>query len=40
LPVYTILVPLYREVSSLDGLIASLRRLDYPGLMAQTPQAV
>jgi cellulose synthase/poly-beta-1,6-N-acetylglucosamine synthase-like glycosyltransferase len=30
LPVYTILVPLYREVSSLDGLIASLRRLDYP----------
>jgi hypothetical protein len=32
LPVYTILVPLYREVSSLDGLIASLRRLDYPAL--------
>jgi cellulose synthase/poly-beta-1,6-N-acetylglucosamine synthase-like glycosyltransferase len=30
LPVYTILVPLYREVSSLNGLIASLRRLDYP----------
>jgi cellulose synthase/poly-beta-1,6-N-acetylglucosamine synthase-like glycosyltransferase len=30
LPTYTILVPLYREVSSIDGLVASLRRLDYP----------
>jgi cellulose synthase/poly-beta-1,6-N-acetylglucosamine synthase-like glycosyltransferase len=30
LPVYTILVPLYREVGSVDGLIESLRRLDYP----------
>jgi cellulose synthase/poly-beta-1,6-N-acetylglucosamine synthase-like glycosyltransferase len=30
LPVYSILVPLYREVSSLNELIASLRHLDYP----------
>jgi cellulose synthase/poly-beta-1,6-N-acetylglucosamine synthase-like glycosyltransferase len=30
LPTYTILAPLYREVSSIDGLIAALRRLDYP----------
>jgi cellulose synthase/poly-beta-1,6-N-acetylglucosamine synthase-like glycosyltransferase len=30
LPAYTILVPLYREVRSVDGLIAALRRLDYP----------
>lgn len=39
LPIYTILAPLYRETTSLGGLIASLRRLDYPGIMAQTPQA-
>lgn len=30
LPTYTILVPLYREVNSVEGLIESLRRLDYP----------
>jgi cellulose synthase/poly-beta-1,6-N-acetylglucosamine synthase-like glycosyltransferase len=30
LPVYTILAPLYREVRSIDALIESLRRLDYP----------
>jgi hypothetical protein len=30
LPTYTILIPLYREGNSIDGLIASLRRLDYP----------
>ncbi|MCC7260642.1 MAG: glycosyltransferase [Alphaproteobacteria bacterium] len=30
LPVYTILVPLYRETEALPGLIASLRALDYP----------
>jgi len=30
LPVYTVLVPLYREASLLDGLIAALCALDYP----------
>jgi hypothetical protein len=39
LPVYTIVVALYREASAVKGLIAALRKLDYPGLMAQTPQA-
>lgn len=30
LPVYTILVPLYREAASLPHLLANLERLDYP----------
>ena len=30
LPVYTILVPLYREAAVLDELLGSLARLDYP----------
>jgi glycosyltransferase involved in cell wall biosynthesis len=30
LPVYTILVPLYREARAVGGLIAALRALDYP----------
>ncbi|MGE0678775.1 glycosyltransferase family 2 protein [Pseudolabrys sp.] len=30
LPVYTIMVALYREASSVDGLIAAIRGLDYP----------
>jgi cellulose synthase/poly-beta-1,6-N-acetylglucosamine synthase-like glycosyltransferase len=30
LPVYSILVPLYREANSVRGLIAALRKLDYP----------
>ena len=37
LPVYTVLVPLYREAHVLPGLVAALRQLDYPGFMAQTP---
>jgi hypothetical protein len=40
LPVYTIIVALYREASAVKGLITGLRKLDYPGLMAQTPQAI
>ncbi|MGE0280080.1 MAG: hypothetical protein AB7P20_05635 [Rhizobiaceae bacterium] len=40
LPVYTILVALYREASSVNDLVTAIRRLDYPGIMAQTPQAV
>lgn len=30
-PVYTILCPLYREANVVHELVASLRRLDYPG---------
>lgn len=30
LPVYTVLVPLYHEAEMVPGLIANLRRLDYP----------
>ena len=30
LPVYTVLVPLYREARVLPGLVAALQRLDYP----------
>lgn len=32
LPVYTVIVPLYREARAVPDLIASLRALDYPGL--------
>jgi len=39
LPVYTVIAALYREASSVDGLLAAIERLDYPGIMAQTPQA-
>jgi cellulose synthase/poly-beta-1,6-N-acetylglucosamine synthase-like glycosyltransferase len=30
LPIYTILAPLYREANAVGGLVAALRRLDYP----------
>jgi cellulose synthase/poly-beta-1,6-N-acetylglucosamine synthase-like glycosyltransferase len=30
LPIYTIMAPLYREARSVAGLVAALRRLDYP----------
>jgi len=39
LPVYTVMVALYREVAAIKGLIEALRQLDYPGIMAQTPLA-
>jgi cellulose synthase/poly-beta-1,6-N-acetylglucosamine synthase-like glycosyltransferase len=32
LPVYTVLVPLFRETTVLDQLVAALSRLDYPAL--------
>lgn len=32
LPVYTVLVPLYREANVVAQLAAALRRLDYPGI--------
>jgi hypothetical protein len=40
LPVYSVICALYREASSVDALLSALERLDYPGIMAQTPQAV
>jgi hypothetical protein len=39
LPIYSILVPLYREAHMVARVAAALKSLDYPGLMAQTPQA-
>jgi hypothetical protein len=39
LPVYTVIAALYREGEAVEGLIEAIRRLDYPGIMAQTPQA-
>lgn len=39
LPRYTILVPMYREAAVLPGLVRALARLDYPGMLAQVPQA-
>ena len=38
LPVYSILVPLYREANMVRRITDALKGLDYPGLMAQTPQ--
>jgi hypothetical protein len=40
LPVYSIVVALYQEAASARRLVQALKALDYPGLMAQTPQAV
>lgn len=40
LPVYTVISALYREAASVNGLLSAIERLDYPGIMAQTPQAV
>lgn len=38
-PTYTILCPLYREANVVADLVAALDRLDYPGIMEQTPPA-
>ena len=38
LPIYTIICALYREASVVEDLEASIRALDYPGIMAQVPQ--
>lgn len=40
LPVYTIIAALYREASSVDGLLTAIERLDYPGIMAHSPQDI
>ncbi|MGH8639819.1 MAG: hypothetical protein ACREUZ_22045 [Burkholderiales bacterium] len=40
LPIYTVIVALYRESGTVEGLVAALRALDYPGIRAQTPQAI
>jgi len=37
LPVYTLIIPLYREAKVARQLARALDRLDYPGIMAQTP---
>jgi glycosyltransferase XagB len=39
LPIYTIICALYREANVVDHLVGAIRALDYPGIMAQTPQA-
>jgi hypothetical protein len=39
LPIYTIVVALYDEASAVAGLVTALRTLDYPGIMAQAPEA-
>ena len=39
LPIYTIICALYREEKVVNKLVAAIRALDYPGIMAQTPQA-
>ena len=36
-PTYTILCPLYREANVVADLVAALERIDYPGIMEQTP---
>jgi glycosyltransferase XagB len=37
LPIYTIICALYREANVVSDLVAAIRALDYPGIMAQTP---
>ncbi len=39
LPRYTVFVPLFKEVEILPHLAEALAGLDYPGIMAQTPEA-
>jgi hypothetical protein len=38
LPTYSILVPLYGEAHMVDRITNALKQLDYPGIMAQTPE--
>ena len=40
LPVYTVLVPLYREANVVVPLARALMQLAYPDILAQTPQAI
>ncbi len=37
LPLYSIVVALYREARIVPQLVAALERISYPGIMAQTP---
>jgi hypothetical protein len=39
LPIYIVICALYREASVVNDLGAAIRAIDYPGIMAQTPQA-
>jgi hypothetical protein len=38
LPVYTVLVPMYKEAASLPGLLEAMERLDYPVLCSSLPK--
>ncbi|MDE2364231.1 MAG: hypothetical protein KGM42_16270, partial [Hyphomicrobiales bacterium] len=38
LPDYTVVVALYHEASVASALVRALEKIDYPGIMAQTPQ--
>ena len=39
LPTYTIIAPMYHEAGVAAQFVAALKAMDYPGIMAQTPQA-
>jgi hypothetical protein len=39
LPVYSVVVALHREARVVPQLVAALAAIDYPGIMAQLPQA-
>ena len=40
LPIYSVVIALYRESAAVADLAAALRGLNYPGIRAQTPQAI
>ncbi len=40
LPIYTLVIALYKEAAVVRQLARAIDRLDYPGIMAQTPQAI
>ena len=40
LPIYTIVIALYREARMAGDIVTALENLDYPGIRAQTPQAL
>lgn len=40
LPVYSVVVALHKEARVVPQLVAALDAIDYPGIMAQRPQAI
>ena len=40
LPVYSVVLPVYRERNVVKKLVSAVAAIDYPGIMAQPPQAV